>query len=689
MRKLMWIKNGSILTMIGFVLALPSFVNKAEAAAIDQNELQSALKTVRTYKFGQSRLDLTKIEGYVRDSYGQPAVRQKLEAEFVEILKSPAATSDGKRWVCRQLSLIGTAASTQTLGQLLLDKELSDMARYALERIDAPEATAQLRLGLAKTSGTMKVGIINSLGQRRDSLSKPEMIKLLGSSDQEVAMAAARALGNIGGADAAQALEQAQAKTTGQLQQTIVDAYLSCAELALDAGRKAEALAIYQKLYTSSESRRVRVAALGGLVAADSPNSENLVVQAVKSKDNVMQAAALSLVRDMKSATLTGELTRALGQLNAMGQVALIGALADRGDKAAQPSVVKSADSTDAAVRVAALEALAKLGDASTVPLLARKATSVDSEEKNAARQTLNTIPGVGVNANMIALLDTSSAAVQSVLLSSLAARGASEAVPTMLQKAKVSDSTIRKAAMQALGDLAEEKDMPKLVDLLLTCDAKDLADAEKMAMNVIRRMQDLNAGTKAVLAGLDKTKDTNVISALLRLVGRMGTDLGLMAVQAALKEADTLDTAIRVLSDWPTDKPADDLRKVAQTSSDLRQSILATRGYISLIGKNTKRPTKQTLQMYADAMQLAKRVDEKRLVLAGIANLKSVDALNMVAKYLDEPALQQEAASAAVKIAESFKGKNKTQVKPVMEKVLQVARSKSVKDKAQKLNDE
>ena len=684
MRRLIWISNVTILALIGLIPALPCSADKAEAAAIDEAELQKALLTVRTYRSGQSRLDLTKLEGYIRDSHGQPAMRQKLEAVFVGLLEDANNTNDGKRWVCRQLSLIGTAASTQTLGQLLLDKELSDIARFALERIDAPEATAQLRLGLTKTTGAMKVGIINSLGQRQDSLSKPEMIKLFGSSDQELAMAAARALGNIGGDDAAQALDQARAKAVGPLQHTIVDAYLSCAELALDAGRKAEALAIYQKLYSTSNSRRIRVAALSGLVTAGSPNSENLVVQAVKSKDNVMQAVAISLVRDMNSPTLTGKLIQALGQLNPIGQVALIGAMADRGDKDAQPDVVKYAESPDVAVRVAALEALAKLGDASTVPLLAHKATSDDFEENNAAWQTLNTLPGADVNAKMVALLDSSSADVQSVLLSSLAARGASEAVPAMFQKAKADDSTVRKAAMQALGDLAVDTDMPKLVALLLTCDADDLPGAEKMAMNATRRLQDMNAAARSVLAALGKAKDTDVKNALLRLVGRMGTDSGLLTVQAALQEADTRDTAIRVLGDWPNDKPAADLRKVAQNSSDLRQSILATRGYISLIGKNAKRPTKQTLQMYDDAMQLAQRIDEKRLVLTGIANLRSVDALNVVAKYLDDPSLQQEAASAAVRIAESFRGKNKTQVKPVMEKVLQIARRQSVKDRAQ-----
>ena len=66
---------------------------------------------------------------------------------------------------------IGTAESVPALAALLPDKDLSHMARYALERIPAPEAGAALRDALPKLSGALKVGVIGSLGVRRDAAS--------------------------------------------------------------------------------------------------------------------------------------------------------------------------------------------------------------------------------------------------------------------------------------------------------------------------------------------------------------------------------------------------------------------------------------------------------------------------------------------------------------------------------------
>ena len=47
------------------------------------------------------------------------------------------------------------------------------MARYALERIPAAAAAAALRDALPKLTGTLKVGVIGSLGVRRDAASVP------------------------------------------------------------------------------------------------------------------------------------------------------------------------------------------------------------------------------------------------------------------------------------------------------------------------------------------------------------------------------------------------------------------------------------------------------------------------------------------------------------------------------------
>ena len=68
--------------------------------------------------------------------------------------------------------------------------------------------------------GAALVGVIGSIGVRRDPQAVPALVKRLGDSDPEVAQAAARALGKIGTLDAVEALEKAlpnDARPTGLL----------------------------------------------------------------------------------------------------------------------------------------------------------------------------------------------------------------------------------------------------------------------------------------------------------------------------------------------------------------------------------------------------------------------------------------------------------------------------------------
>ncbi len=100
------------------------------ATAADASVAQD-LKELPKDKFGQSREHLTRIANAVRDAKG--VQRARLTRQLVAVLTSNA-TPDAKRFVCRQLSIVGTAKEVPALAPLLLDKELSDIARYALER---------------------------------------------------------------------------------------------------------------------------------------------------------------------------------------------------------------------------------------------------------------------------------------------------------------------------------------------------------------------------------------------------------------------------------------------------------------------------------------------------------------------------------------------------------------------------
>jgi hypothetical protein len=228
--------------------------------------MDELFEKIKTYDWGQSRASLTEVSDLVQKSSGSPKERSKIEKSLLEVLKSDA-TYAGKQFVCRELSIIGTEQSVPTLGKMLTDEKMSDMARYALERIPGAVVDEALRDALPKTSGKIKVGIINSLSSRRDSKAVSALSNLIGDSDQMVAAAAVSALGQIADAEATKALAEAKSKATGELRLLVLDAYLKCADQLVAEGKKAEALAIYEEL--RKEPKPISIAALQGKLNAE------------------------------------------------------------------------------------------------------------------------------------------------------------------------------------------------------------------------------------------------------------------------------------------------------------------------------------------------------------------------------------------------------------------------------------
>ena len=235
-------------------------------AAADE-ATDKAFDALKTYDWGQERNVLKPIDDAVAASYKDADARKALETSLAAVLKADASRA-AKDFACRKLSLIGSAQSVPALAGLLTDANLSHMARYALERMPAAEAAAAMRDALSKAKGRTKIGVINSLGVRRDAKSLKAMVALLNDSDKETAAAAAAALGSIGSTEAAKALEAFQTKAPETLKLAAADAYLACAEQLLAANKRPQALAIYKSLAKPDQPKHVRVAAMRGLLAA-------------------------------------------------------------------------------------------------------------------------------------------------------------------------------------------------------------------------------------------------------------------------------------------------------------------------------------------------------------------------------------------------------------------------------------
>jgi len=238
----------------------------AGAPAVDQAAVDKAFEDLKTYDWGTDRDTMKPIDEAVIVVLDDAPARKELAGRLAAVLKTDASRS-AKDFVCRKLTIVGTADSVPALAALLTDKDLSHMARYALERIQAPEAAAALRGALPKVNGALKAGIIGSLGVRRDADSVDALAAALNDSDKAVFRAAACALGDIGNPKAAKALMDAVEKASGDAKTAAVDGCLVCAELLLADGKKAEAGAVYKSLAGPDQPKHVRLAATRGLLA--------------------------------------------------------------------------------------------------------------------------------------------------------------------------------------------------------------------------------------------------------------------------------------------------------------------------------------------------------------------------------------------------------------------------------------
>jgi HEAT repeat protein len=189
--------------------------------------------------------------------------------QLVQILKDPAATVFQKDKACMRLAMVGTKEAVPALAALLGDPQFSHYARFGLVPIPDPSVDDALRGALKTLKGKLLVGVIDSIGQRKDAKAIEPLAKMMYDADAEVAQAAAATLGRISGPQATKALQDGLAKTKGPARAAVAAAGLVCAEGLLAQGDRKGALALYGALSRPDMPRSVRLAAMHSTIAVE------------------------------------------------------------------------------------------------------------------------------------------------------------------------------------------------------------------------------------------------------------------------------------------------------------------------------------------------------------------------------------------------------------------------------------
>jgi HEAT repeat protein len=576
---------------------------------------------------------------------------------------------------------------------MLNDAKTADIARYALERIPAPAAERALLKALPKSSGNTKVGIISSLGQKRSAPAVPELRSLIKDSDNKIAHAAVAALANIADAQAMSALADARMGSTGPLHDRVTDAYLACADQFVRQGNKSKAETVYREVYGSDEATRLRYAALRGLVSVNADGIETTVVNAIKSDDREMQTVAIGLIREVPGSEIINQAALVFTGLPKTAQIQMISAFADRRDKAALAVVSEAVADDDQSVRVAALAALGSLGEAKTVDLLAATALSKRGDELDAARTSLARMPGEDIDAAVLDAIRKSEGRRKAEFVRTAGARNIDGATSLLISTAQDDDRSVRIESIKALKVVAKPGDLPELLRLLVEVQSDaERREALQSVSAVAHKIPDKNKQAEAALAALPTAKDAAAKGVMLQLLGRIGDAGALPVLRESLADKDVQirTAAIRGLTEWPDSEPADALLAVARNAGDEVEKVLALRGYIRLIGLPAERSADETVHLYRTAMALSASVNERRLVLSGLANLSSLPSLTMAGEYLDDSDLNAEAEQAVLKIADNgmMRRDYPQESLEYLHKVIDGTKQESVRQEAQELID-
>jgi HEAT repeat protein len=648
--------------------------------------LGDALAQLKTYHFGQDRAVLDKLARLVVEARATPAVSEDLAHRLAAVLQTDAAF-DAKQFVCRELVTIATEREAPALAGLLKDEQLSHLALQALVRMPGRSVDALLREALGQTTGRTQIGIIHTLGDRRDGDALASLVRLLEGPDETLA-AAAVAAGKIGGQTAAEALIKLWASASGAIRPTVGDALLTCADVQMSQGDMEGAARICELLYRAEGFDRLRAAGLRGLAKARPSQAVELAAEALKDEGAPRQQAAAASIRELPGAAATRTFARQLASLGPVGQVLALSALGERGDVTALPQVTALCLSADGAVRLAALRAVGVLGDDSSVNVLLVHASGGDDLEREAARAALTALRGPGINQTLAQTLGGGEAKARVEIINALSRRGAAETSVKLRGMTDDAAAEVRLAAFRALRELSPFTELPALVELLLRGRTEDRDEAEKMVLAVARQGADEAQRTAVLLGRLAEAKEASTRVSLLRLLGQIGGGRALGALRAAARDdhAEVRLTVTRSLAEWSTDEPLADLLATVREGRDEQQRLLALRGYIRLIGLNEARAPKDASRLYREAMGLATNAPEKRMVLAGLAELRTFEALELAAATLADPVLRPEAEVAVLAIARGVCGAYPDRTKAVLARVLEGARAPAASKQAQEV---
>ena len=443
--------------------------------------------------------------------------------------------------------------------------------------------------------------------------------------------------------------------------------------------------------------------ALFAAAAGPASGAEDVVemtVELVSRDDADFRAIGLDRIRHAaKGEAATGKFAALLAKLPAERQIELIGALGDRGDKAAIPAITALlVASQEPAVRAAAVQGLGVLGSGTEVAVLKRSLAAAEPE-KSTARRALTILRGDDAVKQIVEAAEFGEPGLRPVFIDILADRRARSALPALVKTTGDADGAVRSAAMRALGKLGGPDQVAGMVTgLLKAAPGGERDEAERAVVAVCTQNTGKEKSADVFLAAFNAAGDADR-DALLPALGRIGGPAAMAIVDGLINDPDPAKRqfGLKALTRWPDATVAPRLLDLLAKATDQdkgqgqgeRDMLLSALIRIAPLPDN-KLNDQQKLELLAKTMQLCQKDEDRARVLERANAIRTVETFRFVLPYLDNPALAEPACKSVVELAhhQKLRDGNKDEFMKALDKVISTTKNAELVERASRYKE-
>lgn len=593
------------------------------------------------------------ISGWTHFVSNDDAKRKKALSAYEKALAQPLH-EENKAMIIRQIEKIGDNSNVPSLAAFINDARLSGPASQALAQIGSEDAKQVLLSALTKAdTEELKITLANAVVQTKYPEAENVFINLLSNNPSEnLKKVAYNGLAEVGTKNALSLLKKdAQNSNWAYGKANATAAYISVLNNLVATDSKLaekEAMSLLKIADKNNKSDLKIAAAEIALANGSAKNADKLLKSAMKSGDVNLMNNVLSMHNFGKSPKATVTILKSLKPKSSPAvQAAILYWIGSQKMGSATSLVSGFLKSSNKEVQKAAVTSLMNIGTEQAMQPLAGMLKSGDASTIALAQEALNSYNG-DMSGTLASVFENSDEAGKLATLQLMSNRKMESQYNLVYNQMFTDNAVVKAEAAKTLKDVASTDNLDDLFNLLEQTDQEYVSAVQTAINSVLSTMTQADQMKVVAERMMSTDKKHLYYSALANSQSEQAKEalIGAYDGETGINQKAAFDA----LKQWKTFDGVYPLLDIARSSKDNNIVSEAVDAIIQKTASSNQTGAVKYLYL-REAMELAKTDAQKNTILRLIGNTGLYQAMLYVAPFMDNPALSESAAQAAMNI--------------------------------------